>query len=140
MWNWEGEQGDLLSAPCSNRHQRDVFNFFKSICCEINGSQYVVNAPWVIVKIFRVVASVLPQNFVNKLHLMDSCPQPVNHQRNHTSSHLSRLLVHGIESAMLHTKDLIGGQHTRPLRWAVSKYLGINFPPPSWKPAWNHPE
>mmetsp|Transcript_30931 Transcript_30931/g.68227 ORF Transcript_30931/g.68227 Transcript_30931/m.68227 type:complete len:256 (-) Transcript_30931:103-870(-) len=53
------------------RHQRDVFNFFKSICCEINGSQYVVNAPWVIVKIFRVVASVLPQNFVNKLHLMD---------------------------------------------------------------------
>jgi len=53
------------------KHQRDVFNFLKSICIEINGPQYVLNGPWILVRIFRIVAGLLPKNFLNKIHIMD---------------------------------------------------------------------
>lgn len=53
------------------RQNRDVFEFMQNICAEILGSNYVLNAPWVMVKAYNWFSNFVPEKLSQKLRIMD---------------------------------------------------------------------
>lgn len=66
-----GLQG-LPSVPDFDEPQnRDVFEFMQNICAEILGTNYVLNAPWVLVKAYNWFRNFVPERLSRKLKLLD---------------------------------------------------------------------
>jgi len=62
----------LPSVPdFDERQSRDVFEFMQNICAEILGHNYVLNAPWVMVKAYNWFRNFVPEKLSRKLQLMD---------------------------------------------------------------------
>jgi hypothetical protein len=53
------------------KHQKDCSMFMQNLCIETMGHQYVVNAPWVIVRLFNLFGSLLPDKFTRKMKIMN---------------------------------------------------------------------
>lgn len=73
IWDLEGSSMTSLRHPEWNeKHSRDVSAFMETICIEMAGPQYVVNAPWLLVRLFNLFSTFLPEKFTRKFQIMSS--------------------------------------------------------------------
>lgn len=73
IYDLSGQSLSSLRMPeFMKPHSRDVSMFQQHISIETLGRQYVINAPWLMAKMFHLFSSLLPSAFTQKLCMLES--------------------------------------------------------------------
>lgn len=73
IWDLDGVPwSQLRNADYMEKHQKDISSVWEQLCIEIAGTQYVLNAPWIVARVFNLFSSFMPEKFSRKFQMWSS--------------------------------------------------------------------